>query len=120
MARKKKTENEIKEVDINPYGEILEVTEDFVIEDVSDISNTEELSNLEELNITEVEAAIEDGEKLELVEENNKPKPFKSNVITNSARQGRAPKHIHKKKLKPIERPSTNNGIKTTHGLTYN
>jgi hypothetical protein len=106
MPRKRKNEEKPEEV--------LEVTEDFVIEDVSDVENTEELQNLEDLNVTEIEAAIEDGEKLELVEEQ-----VVKNSIQNSAKQFKAPAFFKNKKIKPIRDKPTHDhsGIKTTHGL---
>jgi hypothetical protein len=65
MARKKKEEN-------------LEVTEEFVIEDVSDVQSTNEFQELEDLNTTEVESIIEDGSKIELTEEEEKSEEKKS------------------------------------------
>jgi hypothetical protein len=122
MARKRKIEEkpEEKQEEKTSYEEILEVTEEFVIEDVSDVASTEDLQNLEDLNVTEVEAAIEDGEKLELVEEKKELKKH-NEVIKNSASQGKAPKEIKSKKVRPVsgKEPKNKSGIRSTQGLFF-
>jgi len=119
MARKRKTpeKDQDQEIEKSTYEEVLEVTEEFVIEDVSDTNTGEELAALEDLNVTEVEAAIEEGAPLELVEEKEEKK--KPEVIKNSASQGKAPKEIKSKKVKPVAETQSGNksGIRSTQGL---
>ena len=120
MARKRKETEKVEEVEkveeetTTTYENILEVTEDFIVEDVSDTIDTTDVSNLQDLNVTEVEAAIEVNPQIKEITEEEKPKR-KNQKIT----QGKAPENIPVRKFKPQVQKATSGGIRSTQGLFH-
>ncbi len=54
----------------NPYEKItdVEVTDEFQLQDVSDVPDTTEEAQLEDLDVTEVESIIKSGSTIEILE----------------------------------------------------
>ena len=121
MARKKKTET----------TETTETVETQGIQNLDDLtSNIEDVVNLEELNVTEIEAANEQREKeLELLEEleDNKPKTKNGTITPEVIENKGEPKdgiEINRHKTKPKmpsakERKKKDSGVRSTLGLFY-
>ncbi len=120
----------------DPYAEVLEVTDEFNLQDVSD--TPEEVLG-KDLDVTEVEAAIEDGAEIELIEEEKavvrKPEPKRNRTTVDTKvdavaiLKAQAEKEEFDEKRKEKQRMSKvkpvisqlkkNNGIRTSSGLFY-
>ncbi len=132
---------EVEQVEEAKVEEELEVTDEFNLQEVSDTPDSYEAimdAGLTDIDTTEVEAAIEDGAEIEVIEESkpkSKPTARKNRtsvdtrvdaaaILKTQAEKEQKEKETKERqrmaRVRPvISQDKKNNGIRTTAGLFY-